>query len=100
MKGIFTYPNNASTHYINPDYVGDATSGFQRRIQELIDGDYANWYGIAPADDVDAVMTGMGKYNKAFQETSGENTPGHLLKSRAFNHFCFCSRRTCSSVGL
>ena len=74
MKGIFTYPNNASTHYIDPDYVGDANSGFERRIQELIDGEYSGWLGAAPADDVDAVMTGMGKYNKAFQETSGENT--------------------------
>ena len=63
MKAIFTYPNNAATSYIDPLYVGDASDGFQKRIQDLKDGNYLPWSGTAPVDTVSDLMSNISKFN-------------------------------------
>ena len=63
MKAIFTYPNNAATSYIDPLYVGDASDGFQKRIQDLKDGNYLPWAGTAPVDTVSDLMSNISKFN-------------------------------------
>jgi hypothetical protein len=69
MKSIFTYPNNAGTHYINPNYVGDASVGFQKRIQDVIDGNIVNWSGFTPpVNDVDTIMENISKFNQFYDE--------------------------------
>ncbi len=42
MKSIFTYPLNPNNYYIDPDYIGDDTVGFQKRVKDLKDGNYKN----------------------------------------------------------
>ena len=74
MKTIFTYPLDDATSFIDPDYVGNDTSGFQKRVNEFIDGDYAAWTGEDPVDNVDQIMRGMSAYYNAFEESWGENT--------------------------
>lgn len=67
MRSIFTYPNNASTNYIDPAYDGDDTEGFQKRIKELRDGDYKSWNGFDPGSvDLDEIQTGIGEYYKMY----------------------------------
>lgn len=63
MKAIFTYPNNAATSYIDPLYVGDGSDGFQKRIQDLKDGNYLSWTGTAPVDTVSDLMSNISKFN-------------------------------------
>lgn len=52
MKQIFTYPNNLSTQYIDPDYIGDLDSGLRTRIKELLEGNYLSWKNIDPISDL------------------------------------------------
>jgi len=54
MKNLFTYPSNPSTNYIDPNYVGNATSGMTRRIDDLLDGTYKSWEGLDPIVDLSA----------------------------------------------
>ena len=72
MKAIFTYPNNAATSYIDPLYVGDASDGFQKRIQDLKDGNYKIWNGTAPTDTVSDLMSNISKFNN-YYNTIGRN---------------------------
>ena len=70
MRAIFTYPNNP--FYIDPNYLGDDTSGFQRRIKDLKDGTYHTWYDVdPPTASVDDLMTAVGKYYN-FYDTIGQ----------------------------
>jgi len=52
MKQILTYPNNAATEYVDPDYIGDVPgndpvavpgTGLLRRLYELQTGEYIPW---------------------------------------------------------
>lgn len=52
MRAIFTYPNNLATDYIDPAYVGDANSGFTKRIDELLAGTFKAWEGLDPVSDL------------------------------------------------
>lgn len=52
MKQIFTYPNNLSSDYIDPDYYGNATSGLVKRVDELLDGTYKSWSNLDPVSDL------------------------------------------------
>ena len=54
MRDIFTYPNNLSTNYIDPDYYGDANSGFLKRINDFVAGNYKGHQTaiIANTDDL------------------------------------------------
>ena len=75
MKTIFTYPNNPATFYIDPLYLGNDTSGWQERMLNLKDGTYEAWPGANPsATPLSNIITGTGKYNNAFEESSGNNT--------------------------
>ena len=74
MKNIFDYPNEASTHYIDPDYIGNDTEGFQKRIKELKEGTYKTWNNRTVSTSVNDIMAGCSKYHDAFKETWGENT--------------------------
>lgn len=63
MKNLFTYPNDSATHYIDPDYVGDANSGMTKRIDELRTGNYQSWgTGRAPTVSTDTLMEEFSKY--------------------------------------
>jgi hypothetical protein len=68
MKAIFTYPNNAATSFIDPLYVGDASDGFQKRIQDLKDGNYLPWAGTAPVDTVSDLMSNISKFNDYYMD--------------------------------
>ncbi len=75
MKAIFTYPSNSGTSFIDPNYVGDDTVGFQKRIKELVDGTYKPWDGTIPSDTVTNIMSELSKFNDApWFETSGNNS--------------------------
>ena len=52
MRQIFTYPLNLATDYVDPDYVGNSTSGLTRRIDELLTGTYKAWTGLDPISDL------------------------------------------------
>ena len=63
MKNIFTYPNNASTNYIDPLYDGaDNTEGLNKRVDELRTGTYKNWNSYSPPLTTEQMMTGFSKY--------------------------------------
>ena len=75
MKTIFTWPSNSGTSFIDPDYVGDDTVGFQKRIKELVDGTYKPWDGTIPSDTVTNIMSELSKFNDApWFETQGNNS--------------------------
>lgn len=74
MKSIFTYPNNAGTEYIDPNYVGDATSGFYKRVDDLRTGSYKAWQGITPPATTNQLMNTVSKFKSAFEESWGEVT--------------------------
>lgn len=40
MRGIFTYPNNSATNFVDPQYYGDANSGFLKRINDFVANNY------------------------------------------------------------
>ena len=76
MRAIFTYPNNP--FYIDPDYLGDDTAGFQRRIKELKEGTYLSWgTQSAPTETVDGLMTEIGKYYNYYDTTGTPNITRH-----------------------
>lgn len=76
MKSIFTYPNDSSSHFIDPDYVGDDTVGFQKRIKDLKDGTFLTHVGTAPTQSVDTIMEALSKYNNhnSLEESNGNNS--------------------------
>ena len=48
MKPLFTYPNNPGSNFINPDYLGNTTSGLTGRFEDLLDGTFKAWQGLSP----------------------------------------------------
>ena len=76
MRSIFTYPNNP--FYIDPNYLGDDTAGFQRRIKDLKDGTYLPWGPTQqPTDSVDDLMTSIGKYYNFYDTVGTPNITRH-----------------------
>ena len=76
MRSIFTYPNNP--FFIDPDYLGDDTAGFQRRIKDLKNGTYLPWgTATVPTQTVDELMTGIGKYYNYYDTTGTVNITRH-----------------------
>lgn len=73
MITILTYPDNSSTHYIDPDYIGNDSSGFQKRIKEFRDGNYLPLNTSAGPDNVDGLMEhiSMFKYFLKYKSYSG-----------------------------
>lgn len=74
MKSIFTYPNNGTTHFIDPDYIGDQTEGFEKRIQDLYDGNYKTWPGVSPQYGIGYIIKTIGRFNNALEDYTGQNT--------------------------
>ena len=74
MKTIFTYPNNITTDYISTQYLGNTTSGFYKRANDLKLGNYRAWSTTAPTEDINLTIQSMSKYHNAFLETWNENT--------------------------
>lgn len=70
MKNIFTYPLNSATHYIDPNYIGDDTAGFQRRVNDFIDGNISSWLGDSPIDDVNQLMENFSKYINYYDDVT------------------------------
>jgi hypothetical protein len=70
MRQIFTYPANGATDFIDPLYVGDATSGFTRRVDELLAGTYKDWVNLDPVSDLGTTtseaMQNFSKYEYYF----------------------------------
>lgn len=78
MKAIFTYPDNP--FYINPDYLGNDTVGFQKRIKELKDGTYHDWgTATVPTSTVDGLMTDIGTWYESYQNTASPNISRHAM---------------------
>ena len=76
MRNIFTYPNNP--FFIDPNYLGDDTAGFQRRIKDLKDGTYLPWGPTQqPTDSVDDLMTAIGKYYNFYDTVGTTNITRH-----------------------
>lgn len=75
MKDLFTYPDYLGSDYINPDYLGNSTSGFYKRANDLKLGNYRAWgSGITPSQNIDETIKRMSMYHNAFLETWDENT--------------------------
>ena len=74
MKNIFTYPNNPTYGYVNPNYYGDDNSGFYKRVDDLRDGTYKTWNGTSPTLGTNQIIPILSKYNAAFRESWDENT--------------------------
>lgn len=75
MRAIFTYPDNSGTYYIDPDYVGDATVGFYKRVDELRDGTYKAWNNPTARASTEAILAGLGKYWKMYDNFTGAPAP-------------------------
>ena len=76
MKDIFKYPNNSSTQYIDPNFIGNDTEGFQKRIKDLIDGTYKTHLNSTAKGSVANTMNFIGRFHNAteLEEDSGNNT--------------------------
>lgn len=78
LRQIFTYPTNLATNYIDPVWVGDATSGFTRRIDQLIDGTYNPWLNpLAITATTSQVMQNVSKFGNYYENVSAA---GHLSR--------------------
>ena len=78
MKQIFTFPDNQTSAFIDPDYVGDSNSGFTRRMDDLREGNYLPWLGLDPVADLgrstNQLMANVSKFNNYYYSTrSGDN---------------------------
>ena len=80
MKAIFTYPNNAATDYIDPNYYGTDTTGFKGRIKDLQDGNYKSWNDPVNRPNLNVplstVIKTIATFNdvNALEDTGGNNT--------------------------
>ena len=77
MKAIFTYPNNSGTNFIDPNYLGDDTVGYQKRVKEMKDGTYLthlNPYTASYGTTLSTLIKRQSKYNNALEESWGQNT--------------------------
>jgi hypothetical protein len=80
MKSIFTYPDNSGTNWIDPNYYGDANSGFYQRIERLRSGNYKAWAGTAPLMNTTSIISILGRYYEAHDVQNGnENINLHSL---------------------
>jgi hypothetical protein len=78
LRQIFTYPTNLATDYIDPVWVGDASSGFTRRIDDLIDGSYSAWLNpTAFTATTSEVMQNVSKFGNYYESVSAA---GHLSR--------------------
>lgn len=52
MRSIFTYPLNQATDYVDPRYIGTATTGWKKRVNDLLSGTYLSWPALDPVADL------------------------------------------------
>jgi len=71
MRSIFTYPDNPSTYYIDPRYIGNDNAGFQKRIKDLMEENIYNLDTLPPQSLTDT-MTFLGRYYN-FYDGFGES---------------------------
>ena len=77
MRSIYTYPNNAATNYIDPDYYGVTSpgngTGYIRRIRDLIDGTYKAYEPgqYVTTESYLDVINATGRFYKAIDDVSG-----------------------------
>ena len=76
MKQIFTYPNNGGTNYIDPTYVGNATSGLTKRVDELLAGAYKDWSNLDPVSDLGTTSSEAMQNLSKFITYEGANQTG------------------------
>lgn len=83
MRQIFTYPTGLATDYIDPNYVGDATSGLTRRIDELLAGTYKAWLNpLVITATTSQVMQNISKFGSYYENQS---YAGHLSRYDFWN---------------
>jgi len=68
MRDIFTDPSNSATYYIDPNYVGDNTVGYKKRINELLAGTMFTWNGATPSVTTNNFMRTTSKYAFYYDE--------------------------------
>jgi hypothetical protein len=69
MINILQYPDTSNPHYIDPLYIGDNNSGFQKRIKDLKDGNYialANTF----SSSVDTIMENVSRFKYYLKNNS------------------------------
>ena len=77
MLSIYTYPDNAATRYIDPDYYGVTSpgngTGYIRRIRDLIDGTYKAYEPgqYVTTESYLDVINATGRFYKAIDDVSG-----------------------------
>ncbi len=83
MRQILTYPNNVGTDYIDPNYIGNATSGLTRRIDELLAGTYKAWLNpLSITATTSEVMQNISKFGSYYENQS---YAGHLSRYDFWN---------------
>lgn len=100
MKSIFTYPSNASTQYIDPDYVGTSgTNGFAKRVADVMNGTYkAHVNSVVPGTtepDYTNVREFVGRHYELFEFWGYTNTTTRysmyfmpMVQSSIVSHGC------------
>lgn len=76
MKQIFTYPSNSGTDWIDPTYVGNATSGLTQRVDELLAGTYKGWSNLDPVSDLGTTTSEAMQNLSKFINYEGANQSG------------------------
>ena len=79
MKAIFTYPSNASTQYVDPNYLGTSTTnGFAKRVADVMDGTYKTWLNPTTPDTTESGLTDIrefiGRHPQMLEFVNGANT--------------------------
>ena len=75
MINILTYPNDSGSHYIDPDYLGDDSSGFQKRIKDFRDGNYQTLNSGTPPGSVDSIMENGSRFKYYLKHNSYSGNP-------------------------
>lgn len=75
MKNIFTYPNNSSTHYVDPRYYGDDNTGWKKRIDDLLAGNYFDRGAVNPPMPSGSTSAFLSKYIN-YYDNVGDNNVG------------------------
>lgn len=83
MRDIFTYPNDLATNHIDPDYYGDANSGFLKRINDFVAGNYKG-HQTAIVGDTNDLIKAIAKNENAQYAASNNNSEVSGQQSMTF----------------
>jgi len=73
MITILEYPDTTNPYYIDPDYIGSNTTGFQGRIKSLRDGNYQTLNSGTPPASVDSMMENISMFKYYLKHNSYSN---------------------------